>query len=379
MLAGCPHTLATVGDPPEPAFEVVGDALAGTPPDAVLWQGFVHDWTHNHRWKRLGNLITPCDDPAERCHQFQHGAASGTSGDRALWTTQATGLWRDDPLPIATTVTSFPLQIPDGVIVGWSELRPVELPLSTLSPGVAEALTRGPEPVGFLQGFDLVHVEGAPLKPITFLLDVVDTAIVGDRIRWTIRSRVAMGCATGECRGDGDVPAFSAYRLSVALGVATPDASVVGEDRYIKRTWDTKDRTQPELPALPLDGFATDHTLVFQALGITLSAGEDAASKSPEQHMVGWRSMLYDDPAGVWIDFRQWRPGMRDIQPTAFDDPGEVLMTVRAASLQFDGAARHAIRWTGGLDWIAGADASTGVVVSRLDAEGWPLVEAAAP
>src|SRR3712207_798464 len=53
---------------------------------AVLWQGFHHGWTYNHRLNRIGDWIvqTPSTD-GELDARVKHSAASGSGEDEAAW------------------------------------------------------------------------------------------------------------------------------------------------------------------------------------------------------------------------------------------------------------------------------------------------------
>lgn len=63
-------------------------------PEAIVWQGFQHQWGYNHRINRLGSSVLSfgCDrDDPDDCRGFvEHTASSGSGSDRATYSTHFT-------------------------------------------------------------------------------------------------------------------------------------------------------------------------------------------------------------------------------------------------------------------------------------------------
>ena len=55
-------------------------------PPIVVWQGFHHQWTYNHRLNRVGDWIEHLDRAGNSVHALaNHSAASGSGEDDAQW------------------------------------------------------------------------------------------------------------------------------------------------------------------------------------------------------------------------------------------------------------------------------------------------------
>ncbi|MCO4772527.1 MAG: hypothetical protein KDA24_21015 [Deltaproteobacteria bacterium] len=351
--------------------------LEGSQDWFVLWQGFEHAWTHNHRWNRFGNWVEPLDDcGAARCFGAAHSAASGTSADTATFkselveiTAPGVGFAQATGVIVASDLMNV-----DGI---WTRAQSVRIPLADLPADQAAALRDRESFLAVLNGWDLhAEDEWAAAKPIDFALEVDPPRYVAsaDAIDVVWRTFLRMGCSTEECFEEG---AFS-YEITAQLAVIGWDdeLSVGGSERFEHTYgWDA--------PSNPLGhgNNATAEELQLEPIEAVLprslpSAGSVAAMtrlvlhlfhwkegvENVDQHMVEWRSHVgvveADGSLPLELMFKNWTEGMTQYQGFAYKDVGAATMSTDLVLIEVPGTddlPRTA--WSGYHSW-AGEDQS---------------------
>lgn len=161
---------------------------------ALIWQGFQHAWTYNHRLNRFGSYalqagaMPGCDQPL-----VVHTAASGTGGDSAdfaefaTWVADAQGVAFQSG--VAETVLECQRGDPEPFVV-----RIEDLPLAPQLQG-RDVMTV------VINGFDLIATEHAE-KLMTLDIEVTEPVVYdgGSRARFQIFGGLCFDCRSSECQ-----------------------------------------------------------------------------------------------------------------------------------------------------------------------------------
>lgn len=366
---------------------------------AVVWRGFDHLWTHNHRWNRFGNWVDTADEdcyPPGTCFQVHHAAASGTSPDKAAFTSSYTTV-SAHRVNFLSTVGSIRLSANFGesLYIGLKEHR---IYLDDVPVDLQYGLRDRDQYVVLLNGFDLAS-DGPADKPISFWLEV-DNASYDSRndvLVLTFRAFLDMGCSSEECwltARDND--RFD-YNLRVHMLIAAGDEEeliATYPDRITRDyEWDAPVNILPaspfnfpvvlghgtnpdaeELFLPPLTGEIVgaeneDDILVgFRRLSLGLSPFPGTPGAPMDQHMLQWQSVIHAEPAengrvpyALDLMFKNWTNGMQDFQMTAYPEIGAAKMSADLVMLQFPyGANIEHDSWTATHRWNGGDASATG-------------------
>jgi len=327
----------------------------------VIWQGFEHDWTHNHRWNRFGNWIEPLDDcGVARCFGAAHFAASGSSADTATFHSELAQV-------TAEIVYTDVFPQPEA----WTRVQAVRIPLADLPSSQADALRNRGSLAGVLNGWDLYADSGTEsAKPIDFALEVDQPRYLPDEdaieVLW--RAFMRMGCSTEECRG---MPTFT-YRVKVQLAVLAWDDELVvsATERFAhSHTWDAPstdmgqgDNTNAkELEVEPItasfprtfpDGAAV---AAIQRVTLHLYHWKEGIENA-DQHMLEWQSRVgapeADGSLPLQLLFKNWDAEMNSYQPFSYEEVGAASMSADLVLIELpdrDSVVRTT--WSGYHSW----------------------------
>lgn len=161
----------------------------------VLWQGFEHDWTYNHRLNRLGSYVLNGNFggfPYESL--LCHAAATGIGGDVALFNTYYAYLAMNG-VAVQSGEVSFHLRGKEGNF--YTESKQLSVPI------VAPSLPSNPSElrcVVLLNGFDIVS-EGDADKLQMLHLSATHTRYdaEGQRVLFEIDVALLLDCQSLEC------------------------------------------------------------------------------------------------------------------------------------------------------------------------------------
>jgi hypothetical protein len=161
---------------------------------ALIWQGFHHAWTYNHRLNRLGSYVLQpqalpgCDQPLA-----VHTAASGTGGDSADFAEYATWIANAEGVAFQAGMAEVVVECQRGDPEPFV-IRVEDLPLAP------ELRDRDVMTV-VINGFDLIASEHAE-KLLTLDLEVNDPVVVdgGEQARFQIFGNLCLDCRSSECQ-----------------------------------------------------------------------------------------------------------------------------------------------------------------------------------
>lgn len=339
-------------------------------PNAVIWQGFDHEWEYNHRANRLGSYVTPADDAGAEIDRWTvgHTAASGSGPDTATFSDYytslaAAGVW------LTTATVRLDFDGPDTVPIIETARPSIPLP--------DEMQDRDKYAV-LLNGFDLISDSDAD-KLIEFWLgiDSQPTDGSGGTADVELSGRITGDCSTPEC-GD-DRTKFTLY-VHLLLLAGDSDSFTFSEARTVDnsyswiRSQDASDEVHlnqhgtVRLTADRDDAFdgpnerATLGITGFQAT-INKTGGHPITSAGEAAHLlqlaIGLRG-IEEEPDAVsaetMVFFKNWEQGMKYTnQPHsqgALKDEGDVSFELDAAvievadALRYDEASRDgSIQW----------------------------------
>ena len=375
---------------------------------AVVWRGFDHLWTHNHRWNRFGSWVAraqgECGVP-QGCWQAAHSAASGTSGDTAVFHTawSRVSAWGVGFAAVSDRVR-LSAEFGEALYIRSEELV---VPLADLPDG--DALAARDQYVVLLNGFDLGS-DGPADKPVGFFVEATearyDPELDALRVGW--RVYLSMDCTSAECWLTAKDNDRFDYDVEVQLLVIAADEEIVTAFplRIVRDyEWDAPPHILPgspgivpiplghghnpeaqelDLPPLEgqIDGLPEVGTglLGLRRLALQLSPFPGTDGAPADQHMLEWQSMLRPGPveagkADYQLDlmFKCWTEGMQQYQITAYPEVGAALMEVDLVHVHFvHGAAVDHETWSGEHRWDGGDSSALGEdAVSRSATLEW--------
>jgi len=163
----------------------------------VVWRGFRHAWSYNHRFNRFGSWVDMGVCEGDLCrYEVGHAGASGSGEDRAAVRDAYTELSASDVGFHAGTV-NFSLEGHEKRPNGSGRIirnRTVELDVGGTVPDAEEYAV-------VLNGFDAMRASGESSKLIDFDLSVDQPTRDGETVRFTVRTEVLLDCDSFECKG----------------------------------------------------------------------------------------------------------------------------------------------------------------------------------
>jgi hypothetical protein len=169
---------------------------------AVLWRGFRHAWSYNHRVNRLGSWVRTEDCGEQSCsYSVGHSGASGTGKDDASFRDAYTELSAKGVGFHSGEKSNIPIQgteaTPDNGNPGTDEMISGT---ATIEVNLPSDMTNKDTYAVLLNGFDLKS-KGLAAKFIRFNLDVTSTSVSGGTLTTNIDYDVLLDCDSMECKG----------------------------------------------------------------------------------------------------------------------------------------------------------------------------------
>jgi hypothetical protein len=225
VLVGCDHhTLAAlipgVASPPEPS--------------ALVWQGFTHAWTTNHRVNALGDTIVPIACDTEGCEaELGHTAASGSGSDTATFTSGYAAVFSPD--------VEFRH--------GWSECTVQHvsgegLPFACEMDAQAE-IEPGETAVALLEGFEIESMVD-PDKLERLAIDLGPVTVEDDRARFDVDVETTLDCDSLECDGADKLNTDQSYVITVRWVVVSGDLASLDLRSREDYAWDATTELEAE-------------------------------------------------------------------------------------------------------------------------------------
>lgn len=161
---------------------------------AVIWQGFQHDWTYNHRLNRFGSYVLQAEALPDTDRPVAvHTAASGTGGDSADFSEYVT--WVQDAKGVA-----FQAGVAETVVeCQRGDPEPFVIRIDNLD--LAPELQHRDTLTVVINGFDVIATEHAE-KLMTMDVEVSEPVAIADgtRVRFQIFGGLCFDCRSPECQ-----------------------------------------------------------------------------------------------------------------------------------------------------------------------------------
>jgi hypothetical protein len=324
---------------------------------AVLWQGFTHRWTYNHRWQWFADYVHGFKDPPGRTLTYRHfhGAAGRQGADQAGFTSHYAAVFFND---VRAQTGQATFQLTGRLNQVLERARTVRLQ--------ANKHLRGREQYTVaLNGFELKargaawELQMLQLQTGTAGYDYQDSSLT-----FSLNANMMFGCKPLLC---GLFRQAVDYQLTVhyiILGGKAEAFSALTASLKRSDYWDTK----LENPSAPNRYDVTADTSQIYKIGAVGIKGFRMLFDQPQRYL-GWELYLlnqrYEPYTGTFtlqpnFHFEQWQDNMREASPApwyGFWAPrrdGAVEFQVEALLLQFrEGCLRPKqdagqIKWPGG-------------------------------
>lgn len=328
-------------------------------PNAVIWQGFDHEWQYNHRANRLGSYVSPAGNAGAEINQWTigHTAASGSGPDTATFsdyytTLAAAGIW--------VTTAEVRLDFDGRDTETLTETVTASIPLT-------DEMQDRDEYLAVLNGFDLVS-DGDADKLIEFHLQIDSQPSDGSggTADFNLTGRIKGDCSTPECGDDRTKFSLDVHVLLLAgnrdsftysdVGTAGNNYNWIRSQNAADEVHLNQDGTVP-LTADRDDGFdgpnerATLGITGFEAI-INKTGGHPITRAGAAAHLlqlaIGLRGINEESDAvsaETMLFFKNWEQGMKYTnQPYsqgALKDEGNVSFELDAVVVEVADALRY--------------------------------------
>ncbi|MCS7073272.1 MAG: hypothetical protein NZ108_02275 [Bacteroidia bacterium] len=239
-----------------------------------IWQGFLVDWTYNHRINRIASLITESDS----VFQF---AATGIGRDSANLTTWYSELNQSN-LTKQYKLVTFTLT--------GKEKETIRLHDTLIIPIFYSKVT------AILQGFDLVSLTDAD-KPITISVSVKTPIPDDSNYKIPVEAVLQMNCQSLECQWKNEVN----YELKMGI------LCLQSKDDFFEDTisfhsslfWDKKTPTLKQV--FTAKHFSMDRTCGIQSFTFVWN----------KAHWYATLGTGVSNDGQGWFWYQNWKPAMR--------------------------------------------------------------------
>lgn len=269
----------------------------------LLWRGFEHAWTYNHRINRLGNYIEKSEDGFYNVHV----SASGLGADSTAYVSHFTSLQADNISTIHGKQNIKLIGKEKQLLYKTIEVAiPIEKPFD---PDV--------QFITVLNGFDLMAVERAD-KVQMFRLSVENANYEPEiqELRFNLKVALVVNCQSFECSKFNQK---TVYDLNIHYQVICAKPSDMGVTYHTTSKhypWGKKDEGDhiPDKKQLFSNQYKTFNaaTLAIQSMALTLNTAHWTVQYNnnitPLRYDKGSGQMIYS----LDLFFKEWQQGMKD-------------------------------------------------------------------
>ncbi|BDS15406.1 hypothetical protein [Aureispira anguillae] len=176
---------------------------------AVIWRGFEHSWTYNHRINRLGNYIELNDNKIESCH----ASASGLGADSTFYSSHYTFIK-------SPTTGFYGGEVAIKLYGKEKQLLTKRIEVAVPAP---EGMKNKEQYITMLNGFDLMAVERADkIQLLRITVEDAEYAPAINEIRFYLKVALVVNCQSLECSRFNQK---TTYNLKVHYLIAAGDRS----------------------------------------------------------------------------------------------------------------------------------------------------------
>ncbi len=276
----------------------------------VLWRGFGHQWTYNHRLNRLGSYI---ENPKKVDYPYKaslhHTSATGTGADVGIYDGQYTFIAANG-VNMMSGEENLAFEGKEGKLHIASKIIEVDYPGINYPEGTFEVV---------LNGFDIASEQKAD-KLHMFRLSVgeVEYVTLADKIRFRLDVALLVRCQSLECNRFNNK--FE-YDLKVKYVVLNGGSGFKSLEKNLHKVYDWNKNEELEAKATPkqIQGIGgnvyPDAAIAFKSISITLNQPHwflEWHSSIQPRHV----SNYYNPSTGIYkynstMLFKQWTDQMK--------------------------------------------------------------------
>lgn len=314
---------------------------------AVIWNGFQHEWTYNHRMNRIGNFVnTRCAEP-----HVAHCSATGIGADSTFYSTAYT-IIESPTTRFQSGKISLSLFSKEGKMA--QNNIEVSIPANQYLSGKSKLVT-------LLNGFDMMALDRAD-KIQMLKIDMGDPHYVPltNEIRFSINVALIVDCQSFECNKFNQK---AAYKMDVHYLILGGNEELHSQNFLQSRhfDWDKKDNPELDQSMAMIQGIGNNQyavaTLGFKSIHLTLDQAH---------WMIEWNNQFkpieYAPSSGKYfysldLLFNQWEDGMKKYSATPKQSKfssrkkGWASLTAQMTLLQFKDAKLNYKKVDGNLYW----------------------------
>ena len=333
--------------------------------NAVIWRGFNHRWTYNHRLKRFGNYISysgNCNNISDSILVAPHGyhySASGIGKDSTFFTSYYSCVSSPNAVFAETKVKVI---ISNKLKQLTSKTKTDILEFTKTSyPWMKNKAAY----TAILNGFDMTasDLENPPDKISLLKIAVEDSLYdpVSNKFTFKVKADAVFDCQSAECTGGNDLK----YEVNIYVLVVgfEKDCGAFTQNLYSNAySWGTCKEANPKLVSNIVTGNLSpdfrDATIGIKSFTMTLNQGlhllqlnahvDSPTFESKDRHLLNVSGDYY---------FKQWRKGMK-FSPVArcssflsFRQSGYEVFDMDLVVLQFKKADIRYYQYSDSMYW----------------------------
>lgn len=269
--------------------------------EGVLWRGFSHRWTYNHRINRLGDYVHMEDGAA----QSVHTSASGFGQDSTYFESHY------------SLVKSPNVYFQEGFVELKLFGKEKQLLTKTIEVTIpaSEALKNRHKYVTVLNGFDLNAIDRADkLHLLRMQVGEVHYAPEVDELRFQIQVALVVDCQSFECARFNQKTTYK-MRLHYMIMAADEDNLSTSTTSFMQSyPWGRRNEFSPTSVRKIMRGSRTEYkyaTIGFKSLALSLNAEHWML-----QYNANITPLVYNSGQGVLdfaldLYFKEWQHGMK--------------------------------------------------------------------
>lgn len=314
----------------------------------VIWRGFEHSWTYNHRINRLGNFVEKKDK------QFvsTHVSASGLGADSTNYKSHYSYVQADS--------TSFYTGVSHIKLYG-KEKQLLTKTIEVVVPA-PKHMKNKEQYITLLNGFDLKAIDRADkIQLLRLAVEDATYAPAINEIRFLLKVALVVNCQSMECSRFNQK---TTYDLKVYYQIAAADnRHMAATSKMITKNypWGRKDeQNHPPEKANIIGKKIIDYenaAVGIKSLAITLNTAHWTVQYSNVVTPLAYTSATSRLEFSTDLFFKEWQQGMKKLSAkpkhSAFSSKkkGWCVLDMGVVLLQFKHAKIKHEKHTGGMYW----------------------------
>lgn len=269
---------------------------------AIIWRGFQHSWTYNHRCNRIGDFVEYNNGKP----QASHISATGLGPDSTYFTSHYTYIESPD------------LVFKEGKVNLRIDGRERELLEGSILVHIAadDWMRDKSAYSSLLNGFDLKSTEGAD-KVQLFRLTIEDPAYLPgtQQLQFRVNYSLVLNCQSVECSSARNRVSYSFDVYYLLVG--TNEYSTKATEQFFTRSysWDRKEEVSDRPEEKSVDGVAMPiyerATLGLKAFSVVVNEAHWLLQMNVNVTPINYSPANGDMRFSIDLLYKEWQEGMR--------------------------------------------------------------------